>query len=161
MMSERQPRRGSAFTLIHLLAILPLVGFMLGLVMWGLRAQISTDRRILVQADRQAIMRSILNQLRADLVEAERIEFEKPRADQPVQPHLLEALVARFRGPSSRPADPPEKSPSWIMRLHGPGGTVRYLLYDRASATLSRRGTTLTDRSRCGRPRPTRRPSRA
>ena len=90
MMSERQPRRGSAFTLIHLLAILPLVGFMLGLVMWGLRAQISTDRRILVQADRQAIMRSILNQLRADLVEAERIEFEKPRADQPVQ--LLQSV---------------------------------------------------------------------
>jgi len=70
---SRQPRR--AFTLLELIAIMPLVGLILYTAISGYRLQSTTQRRIAEQAHRQSIMRAVLNSLRADMAQARALNY--------------------------------------------------------------------------------------
>jgi type II secretory pathway pseudopilin PulG len=145
MMPCTRPHRLPAFTILECLILLPFIAFLLGLVLWGFRAQISTHRRITEQANRQAVMRSVLNNLRADLADAEHVEFEVLDGQTVFNPFRLPsktvALVrgaieklaespARWFAPARRSGSAPADSPVWVLRIDRPGGFECYRLYD-------------------------------
>lgn len=72
--SKRTIARG--FMLLEMLLLLPVLALFLAMVFWGFRAQMSTHKRLAAQADRHAVMRPVLNQMRSDFAEANSFEFE-------------------------------------------------------------------------------------
>src|SRR5262245_23409591 len=68
--SGRRRRCGTArrgFTLWELFMVLLLVGVVAGLVAWGLVAQLDTERRLVAQSNRRAVLQAVMHQLRMDM----------------------------------------------------------------------------------------------
>lgn len=74
LLRPSNPRR--AFLLLQMLMTIPLLAIVIIFVLSGFKLQFKAQRRISEHANRQTVMRSVLDWLRADLADARRVEFE-------------------------------------------------------------------------------------
>jgi type II secretory pathway component PulJ len=120
-------RNARGFTLLEMLLLLPLLAVFSTMVFWVFVAQLSVHRRMAEQANRQAVMRAVLNQLRGDLARSSRVEF----LDMP-------AVGSADRIPTSQAASSEAARDSWrppgtrtalcVLRAQTLDGIVEYHL---------------------------------
>lgn len=127
MTASRPLARRRGIMLTEMVIVLALIAFLATVAIWGLLVQMDTQRRLLLQADRQAALRSCLRQLRRDLAVTSAIEFDESATRLPADWHPIAKSVFRAAAPLRRPSDrmPMDLSP---VRLNTPDGVVRYHL---------------------------------
>ncbi len=123
-------RRLRGFTLVELIILLPVFSLVMFMALCAAGAQMSTHRRLVQQANRHAVMRSVLNHLRHDFAEASGFEFESP-ACMPAQmsPDLKEIAHQEAKNPSQSLRLEVTVA---TVRLTTPTGTVTYHLQENA-----------------------------
>lgn len=124
-MSHKLPnRRLRGFTLLELIVLLPMLLLVMSMTLWALRAQMSTHRRLANQADRHAVMRSVLNHLRHDFAEAGGFEYENPVCV-PAQIPSDPKQVANQEVANLEVKNQDVKNPSQPVRLDVTTATIR------------------------------------
>jgi hypothetical protein len=137
----RTIHRARGFTLLELLMLLPFVLAFVGLIVYGLRAELSVYHRLSVQANRQATMRSVLRQLRADIAVAGRVDCGALSSNATLAVAGSPVVGGRFSVPPPASPDPVD----WTVdrwSLESSSGTIRYELHEPHVAAFVRETTT-------------------
>ena len=85
-----RPRRRMvrAYTLIEMIAILPVLAILLTALAWSLSVQLKVSRGTAAQTNRQEIMHRILRSMRSDLLAADAVHVESFDADERIPDHV-------------------------------------------------------------------------
>ncbi len=136
--------RRPAFTLVEVVIAIALFALIAGVAFWGIQVQMDTQRRIGLQANRHAVMRSVLRHLREDLARTTRIEWEPGPTSMPADysPSAKRAIHVA-RGDASQSLRVPIDVAA--LRLHTTRGIVRYHIHE--VVPLYRRPNNTTRRS--------------
>jgi hypothetical protein len=122
--------RGRGFTVLEMLLLLPLLALFLGMVFWAFRAQMSTHKRLARQANRHAVMQSVLGRMRSDFAAASQLEFERA-ACMPADMQEVIKKGVHWAAGTSRQSLRLDVTAATV-RLSTCGGTVIYRLRENA-----------------------------